>query len=307
MKYMDLANASGMLRQRMLTRLHDSGLGKYLVIDDKEFLEELDCLSNDQLCVSHPVIEAPFCVASGASVYPVGYIEMETPIDIYSVIRVWFNASAESNPRDFQLLVVPDESLELIAYSTVCGIDGRAARIDLQIDNAPNQGMPASMAVNSGQFINPPQGAASVPASAVIGLRAFNSAANPIGNPIGIVRGEIAAESAQRVGNPSGIWRRVHLGFLDKEFVHQPVEGGTQKVQPFSEDHGELDWNGCGRLQVEGTTVIASYSSSLNRIGLQVFSTDSPELISVRSSALYSSDESPEFIFTHGGNRIDDG
>ncbi|TXS79380.1 hypothetical protein CHU72_08420 [Corynebacterium sp. LK12] len=300
MKYMNLAKARGQLRQRMLTRLHDSGLSQYLVINDEELLEQLDGLTEIHFCVGHSVIEAPNTVAAGNALDPVGYIELETPSDIYSVIRVEFDAAAESDPRGFQLLITPDESLELIAYTTARGVDGRAVGIDLQLDDAPHEAMPTSMAVNSSELMNPPQRTSAESSGGVIGLRAFNSSANPIGNSIGIARGESTGRSAQRVGNPAGIWRRVQLGFSDNDFVHQPIESGTKLVQPLSEDEGQLGWHRCGRLETKGTDIAVAYNPALNRVRLQMFGTKTPQLVAVRSRSLYSSYEAPEFVFTHG-------
>lgn len=300
MKYMDLANARGQLRQRMLTRLHDSGLSQYLVINDEELLEQLDGLTEIHFCVSHSVIEAPNAVAAGNSLDPVSYIELETPSDIYSVIRVEFDAAAECDPRGFQLLITPDESLEPIAYTTTRGVDGRAVGIDLQLDNAPHKAMPTSMAVNSSEIMNPPQRTSAESSGGVIGLRAFNSSANPIGNPIGIARSESVSRSTQRVGNPASIWRRVQLGFTDNDFVHQPIESGTKLVQPLSEDEGQLGWHRCGRMEAKGTDIAVAYNPALNRVRLQMFGTKTPQLVAVRSRSLYSSYEAPEFVFTHG-------
>jgi hypothetical protein len=300
MKYMDLANARGQLRQQMLTRLHGSGLSQYLAINDEELLEQLDGLTEIHFCVGHSVIEAPNAVAARNSLDPVGYIELETPSDIYSVIRVEFDAAAERDPCGFQLLITPDESLELIAYTTARGVDGRAVGIDLQLDDAPHEAMPPSMTVNSSGIMNPPQRTSAESSGGVIGLRAFNSSANPIGNPIGIARGESVGRSAQRVRNPAGIWRRVQLGFTDHDFVHQPVEGGTKLVQPLSEDEGQLGWHRCGRMEAKGTDIAVAYNPALNRVRLQMFGTKTPQLMAVRSRSLYSSYEAPEFVFTHG-------
>lgn len=300
MKYMDLADARGQLRQRMLTRLHDSGLSQYLAINDEELFEQLDGLTEIHFCVGHSVIEAPNSVAAGNALDPVGYIELETPSDIYSVIRVEFDAATERDPRGFQLLITPDESLELIAYTTARGVDGRAVGIDLQLDNAPHEAMPPSMAVNSSELMNPPQRTSAESSGGVIGLRAFNSSANPIGNPIGIARGESVSRSAQRIGNPAGIWRRVQLGFTDNDFVHQPVESRTKVVQPLSEDEGQLGWHRCGRMEAKGTDIAVAYNPALNRVRLQMFGTKTPQLMAVRSRSLYASYEAPEFAFTHG-------
>ena len=288
MKYMDLAKARGQLRQRMLTRLHDSGLSQYLFINDEELLEQLDGLTEIHFCVGHSVIEAPIAVAAGNSLDPVGYIELETPSDIYSVIRVEFDAAAERDPCGFQLLITPDESFELIAYTTARGVDGRAVGIDLQLDNAPHEAMSPSMAVNSSEIMNPPQRTSAESSGGVIGLRAFNSSANPIGNSIGIARSESVGRSTQRVGNPAGIWRRVQLGFSDNDFVHQPIESSTKLVQPFSEDEGQLGWHRCGRMEAKGTDIAVDYNPALNRICLQMFGTKTPQLVAVRSFAVVS-------------------
>lgn len=299
MKYMDLANSSGELRQRMLTRLHDSGLGQYLVINDEELLEELDDPVNTGFGVSHSVIKTPACVANGTAVYPVVDIELDTPIDIYAVIRLRFDACSLCNPRDFQLLIVPDERLELIAYTTALAVDSQAAGIDVQIDNSPLKDMTTSMPVNSGELMNPPQRTSAESSGGVIGLRAFDCAANPVGNPIGIARGESIGRSAQRVGNPAGIWRRVLVGLPHNEFIHQPIESGAQLVEPFSEDEGQLGWHGCGRMEAKGTDISVSYNPTLNRIRLQMFGAKTPQFVAVRSRSLYSSEEPPEFVFTH--------
>lgn len=303
MKYMDLASATGRVRHRMLTRLHDSGLGKYLVINDEEFLEELDSLTDTHLSVGHSVIKAPASVTGGAALNPVGNIELETPIDVYSVIRVSFATGAENDPRDFQIVVVPDERLELIAYTTTRGVDGSIRGIDVQIDNPPNKGMATSVPVDSGQLVNPPQGASGMPTGAVIGLRAFDKTAHPVGNPVGIARSEIPRGLDQRVEDPASIFWRILLGLTDNDLIHQPIESGTQKVQPFSENHRESGWDRRGRMQVEGTTLMVAYKPLLNRVRLQMFSTEIPEFVSVRSCALYSGKKSPEFIVTHKENR----
>ncbi|MBZ8177467.1 hypothetical protein GP475_01050 [Corynebacterium poyangense] len=137
---------------------------------EKISLEDLESLQEMQFNVPHTIVEAPRTVAPDAILKPLGHIELGCPPNIYTIVGIQFGSGNRVYGCDFQFLVVPEESVALVAYASACGIDDGRVRLELDLDNAPNESMSMATPIDSSEFVNPPQSAASVAASCVVGL-----------------------------------------------------------------------------------------------------------------------------------------
>lgn len=295
MKFLDLASASGPRRMAMLDYLHDSGARAYSSAIDDGLVEVVESLPDPVFSVAHSVVKTPCSIRRGTISNPARYIELDFPLEEYVVVRVGFDSLFGDDFRDFQLLVVPDERVELVAYSS--GGNGPGRHVELQVDNSPHEDVSSSMPVQPGKLVEPPQEAAGVSASRMIGLRSFDRFARPLVESLGfelVVKG--LERGPGRVVDPVGVRRGVELGVVDGKFVHESIEGGADQVEPFAEEHRDFQWKWFGCLKVNGFDICVEGSALLKRIRLYVFARDGPHLLSARSRSLKSGVEKPEIV-----------
>ncbi|WP_141756032.1 hypothetical protein, partial [Corynebacterium sp. HMSC076D02] len=90
MRYVDAASMSSQQRAEFMAReLGPDYLQERSGVLD-EFIEILDGFTDNELCVRHPIVHAPLGIASGNFVQPFGYIELDSPTDVYAVVRLGF-------------------------------------------------------------------------------------------------------------------------------------------------------------------------------------------------------------------------
>lgn len=277
----------------------DLGAGKDISLEDFESPQK------QQFDVPHSIVKAPRTVATDAVLKPLGHIELDCPPDVYAVVGVRFGAGNRVDSRDFQLLVVPDESVELVAYASSCGVDDRRVRLELDLDDAPNESVPMAMPIDSGEFVDPPQSAAGVAAGRVIGLHAFDHRARPL---VQSLRMEFSVEASPvlecRELEPSSIWRRVLPRIVSYQFVQQSVQEGSYVVEPLTEQDRELGWEWRGWFEVQRNVVSVFYSPLLNRIALDLFGGDLPHGFALRAGSFQPRVEHIEVVIGHRSRLI---
>lgn len=293
MKFLNLAAFSGEKRQQALARLHDStgaGAAGELVVED------LDDLPDAVLGISHAVVERPGAIGRDGFLHPLGYIELDLPVDVYSGVTVRQSAGQRGDARELQILITPDERLELIAYTAPSFVDSGRIALNVQVDHAPDKQVSTSVSVQPGQFVQPPQRAAAVSASRVVGLRAFDESACFLRELARYQLAETVLGSSERVTQSAGTRWRVLAGVENHDFVHQAVEGSTQLVEPLAEQHGQPCWQGARVMQHHDVLVIAAFDGVRNRVGLQVFGRDCPHRFTVFSGSIHSLEKNTETI-----------
>lgn len=295
MRYVDAASMSSQQRAEFMAReLGPDYLQERSGVLD-EFIEILDGFTDNELCVRHPIVHAPLGIASGNFVQPFGYIELDSPTDVYAVVRLGFGETFGAEADDFQLLIVPDDSRELVAYSHAVPVDQVGRKIKVHVNDAPSKGMSAPMSVDACQLMDPPECAAGVPSRRVVGLRGFDRKARPLPQALGIgLLSEIISSGVDRVVDAPSVARRIELGVVNDELVHQPVEGRAQEIQPFTKHHGEIVWEWAGCMQINGVLLSVLFDPALDRIGLYMFGGNLPHFISYYAGSLYSGKEQPQ-------------
>ena len=288
MLYFDLAAATGEQRHRILNRLHNTApavLTEDLVANDREGR------MSDEFSVGHAIVEGPHPVGGDSSLYPLWYVELDCPSDVYTVVAIDRDVREKPNGGGLQILVVPDEGLPLVAYSAAPFVANRTADVHLQM---PHEKVSTSVAVEAGELVDPPQGASTVAASRVVGLRAFDNCARPLGQHAKVQLGEVLGAACGGEEELPGTWRRVLFGVVHSEFVHEAVECGAEVVEPFAEDDGQRRWERCGCFHHDDALVLAMVNRASNRIGFQIFGGDGPQLLTMRSCSLYTGEQDVE-------------
>lgn len=297
MKYIDLAAMDSRQRAEMMAVLSGPHYLREQLPLAEEGIEHLDGFADDDLGVLHPLLDAPHTVGAGDLVDPFGYVELDVPAHIYSIVRVGYGSRFGDHDRDFQLLVVPNERLELVAYSYSFGVEDPGRKLNVYLDYAPDEAVASPMAVEAGKLVNPPQGASGVATSRVVGLRCFDALARPVTKPLHFeLTGEALSGGEGGVVDAARVLRRVELGVVDDDLVHQSVEGRAQQVQPFTKEHREVGWEWLGCVQVQGVPVSVVFDPALNRMGLYVFGRYPPHFFSHYGGSLQSSYEQPEIV-----------
>ena len=294
MQYLDLAESAGRERQRMLLRLHNSGFGSDV---EDVATEEMDSLVNREFGGCHPVVHRPRPVGGDGSLNPLGDIELDCPVDFYTVVSLRCEAGVGGDAGELQLLIVPDERVELIAYSRSRGIDCAGRNLDIQIDHAPKQRASTTVAVESSKLVDPPQGTPKVPTCRVVGLRGFDEFAHPLGQSAGYPLVESRGAGGHRVRQFAGVRWGIGAGVVDDELIEQSVQRGPQIVQPLSEQHGQGRREGACAFDHDDLLIWASVDVFHHRVGLQMFGRDAPHFVSVRSRSLNSLKEDVEVFF----------
>ena len=297
MQYLDLAESAGRERQRMLLRLHNSGVASDV---EEVATEGLDGLVNREFGVGHSVVHRPRPVGGDGSLNPLGDVELDCPADVYTVVSFRREAGFDGDSGELQLLIVPDERCELIAYTRSRGVDSERRTVDLQFDHAPSQRASTAVPVESSKLVDPPQCTPEMAAGRVVGLRGFDEFAHPLGQSAGYPLVEGRLTGGHRVRQSAGVRWGIGGGVVDDEFIEQSVERGPQIVKPLSKQHGQGRREGVCAFDHDDLLIWASVDVFHHRVGLQMFGRDVPHLVSVRRRSLNSLKEDIEmFVLPH--------
>lgn len=292
----DLENATEQQRNEFLSRHHDTGYPH----TSRAVAESDNGLFSKQLGVGHPFNQSPLPIRSGARLYPLGYVELGFPEDVYTVIRSGNISATGEHSCNFQIVVVPDERRELVSYPRPTTVNGFTSTVQLQFDDAPDQDVASAVAVESRELVNPPQSTPPVSTGRVVGLHAFNAAARPLSQSRGVEL-PVKSFSAAVDGELDSIraLRLVETGVLNKEFMRQAVEDRPEVVQPLAEDHRHLGWEWSWGFQVERDAVVVMADVAANRLRLQIAGSCRPQFLAVKSCSLNTGEEDIEFVSTH--------
>lgn len=262
--------------------------------------ERLDCLSDDGLHPSHPVVDAEVQAESrvGPS-NPLGYVELDPLLDVYRVITVWSRIGASPECCELQLLAFPEKGVPLVAYTGTGADEHGRVGLDLKVDDSPSDRVVPAVPVDAGELVEPPDGRSTGAAGVVVRLCALDALARPLAQasvPLSVELLPGRCDGVLPVALPR--WG-ILPGVFHGEFVEQCVEGGAEVVEPFAEKDRDFEWEFCGGLHHDPYFFGVFVEPLLDRVVLQVFGGDVPHRISVRTGSLDTGKRGPEISVWH--------
>lgn len=259
--------------------------------------EPLDGLPDGPLDAAHTIVDGP-PVRRDNPLEPLGYVEFDPVPGAYMTITLWGFAADGTKRPEFQVLAVADEGLDLVAFTDNRVVNGRVG-LNLKVCDPPLEDVASAMPVDSGEFVQPPDPGAAHPASVIVRLHVFDALARPLGQSCQFFPG-VGVRSFHDGELPiAGPRRGVLPGVLDSQFVEQGIECRSQIVEPLAEDDRKLDWELHGRFDHDAYNVTVWFEPVLNRVGLQVLTSESPKTLSVLRGTVDAGQRGPEISMWH--------
>lgn len=263
----------------------------FLPLPDLTF-EPLDGLPDSPLDAAHTFVNAP-PVRRDNPLEPLGYVEFDPVPGAYTTITLWGLAIDGAKRPEFQFLAIADEGLDLIAFTDNRVKNGRVG-LNLKVCDPPREDVASAMSVDFGEFVQPPDRGAFRPSGVIVGLHVFDALARPLGQSCQFVPG-VGVRSFHDGELPiSGPRRGILPGVLDSQLIEQGIECRTEVVEPLAEDDRELHWEFRGRFDHDAYNVTVWFEPILNRVGLQVLTSESPKTLSVIRGTVDAGQRGPE-------------